>query len=617
MRTPHGSPAVLLILALLVGLAAACTDPDTDASVSEGGTGSGSGSRPAASLAAPADCLTNPNCVPGLRHTYGVNATGAYRSTPIDKIADKVKNRQAMVGVIFSSNPENQRLREDGLVRLEDDQQMEGAENLVPVLSQKKAAALGPSFTDAVNKISAAVTIDDVAELRGDDGATPAEESAYDAWAEEHGPFGSGSGKVEIGAQSFPENRTIANMYAAGLRQAGFDASVTDVRGFRAYLWDAVVYGDVDLGVDYASAAVAELSGYQNVAAQDTARTMTLLRELAGRRDVTVLDPSPAESRNEFVMRADVAKDLKISTLSDLATQFPQVPKGKDVEQPELRLGVAPDDPTVGDTGERIVALEERLQELGYRPGPANGEFGAEDAKAVAKFQACQGLPLDGAVGAATRKALRNPAPCVEGATVTSNHVTTPKSPGPGKVVYLSFDDGPHPVYTPQVLALLKKYDARATFFLIGEQVAPNAKLVRAELAAGNHVGNHTWTHADLSRATRATYESEVQPTTKAIEKAGGQTVKCLRPPYGARNDSVDQWTKEASLIEELWTVDPQDWSRPGTDAIVSTVLGNVRNGSVTLMHDGGGDRSESVAALKQILPALKKQGYSFGLLPC
>jgi peptidoglycan/xylan/chitin deacetylase (PgdA/CDA1 family) len=187
------------------------------------------------------------------------------------------------------------------------------------------------------------------------------------------------------------------------------------------------------------------------------------------------------------------------------------------------------------------------------------------------------------------------------------------------KVVYLSFDDGPNPQWTRQVLALLFHHHAHATFFVIGENVVQYPELVRAEAAFGDAVGNHTWDHQSLDGIGRQRFFDEILRTKSAIQAAlgsHGHPAPCMRPPYGATDAFTYAYAAELGLSVVLWTVDPQDWSRPGASVIVSRVLTNVYPGAIVLMHDGGGDRSQTVAALGSILDSLSSQGYRF-LSPC
>jgi peptidoglycan-N-acetylglucosamine deacetylase len=190
-------------------------------------------------------------------------------------------------------------------------------------------------------------------------------------------------------------------------------------------------------------------------------------------------------------------------------------------------------------------------------------------------------------------------------------------SAAPTKWVYLTFDDGPHPRYTPQVLDIVSRYRVRGTFFQVGQNVATYPALTRRAHLAGNGVQNHTWSHPDLRTVSAATFNSQVLRTDTVIRAQTGYTPRCLRPPYGAVNTTVR--TRAAALNKKLvlWSVDPRDWSRPGSSVIARRVLDNVRPGSVVLLHDGGGDRSQTVAALPTIIRHLKARGFTFATLRC
>jgi peptidoglycan/xylan/chitin deacetylase (PgdA/CDA1 family) len=191
------------------------------------------------------------------------------------------------------------------------------------------------------------------------------------------------------------------------------------------------------------------------------------------------------------------------------------------------------------------------------------------------------------------------------------------KTPLPTKYVVLTFDDGPDVEYTPKVLQVLAAYDAKATFFEVGQNVRKHPELTKRIHEAGHSVENHTWTHADLRKLSAAAFRQEVTSTDQAIRAQIGTTPACLRPPYGGVSTTVRQRAKALGKDLVVWTVDSRDWTKPGTTAIVQRVLKNVHSGSVILMHDGGGNRSQTVAALPTILKALKAQGYGFRTLTC
>lgn len=173
------------------------------------------------------------------------------------------------------------------------------------------------------------------------------------------------------------------------------------------------------------------------------------------------------------------------------------------------------------------------------------------------------------------------------------------------KSVALTFDDGPSP-YTSSVLRTLKRYRAKATFFVLGDQIPGRSSLLRSMVRNGHEIGNHSLNHA--------IYPSYGQLTmTSARIKQAANFKPCLfRPPYGAVNGSLISRVLQAGMMTINWDVDPQDWATPGTGAIVSRVLGTARRGSIILLHDGGGPRGQTVAALPSILRSLSSRGYSF-----
>jgi peptidoglycan/xylan/chitin deacetylase (PgdA/CDA1 family) len=184
--------------------------------------------------------------------------------------------------------------------------------------------------------------------------------------------------------------------------------------------------------------------------------------------------------------------------------------------------------------------------------------------------------------------------------------------PAGGKMVALTFDDGPS-VYTPQVLAILNRYGVHATFFEIGRQVGPLAATSRAVIRDGDVIGDHTWSHPDLTARNTAV---QVRPTQAAIHNATGFRPCLLRPPYGIAPAGVVRIVRSLGLLTIQWDVDPADWSRPGASVIAQRVLSAVRPGSIVIMHDGGGDRSETVQALGTIVPTLLARGYHLVTVP-
>jgi peptidoglycan/xylan/chitin deacetylase (PgdA/CDA1 family) len=176
-----------------------------------------------------------------------------------------------------------------------------------------------------------------------------------------------------------------------------------------------------------------------------------------------------------------------------------------------------------------------------------------------------------------------------------------------GGTVYLTFDDGPSR-YTPAFLKVLRATHSTATFFELGFRQVQHPTEAAQIRAAGSNIGNHTYNHPDLAALT---------PRQIQWQLAHGPRSRCVRPPYGATNRTVEGILSREGLCQVLWTIDTRDWSRPGTKHIVQTATGpSVRSGSILLMHDGGGDRSETIAALPYIIAALQHQGYVVRRIP-
>jgi cellulose synthase/poly-beta-1,6-N-acetylglucosamine synthase-like glycosyltransferase/peptidoglycan/xylan/chitin deacetylase (PgdA/CDA1 family) len=191
----------------------------------------------------------------------------------------------------------------------------------------------------------------------------------------------------------------------------------------------------------------------------------------------------------------------------------------------------------------------------------------------------------------------------------------------PPKTIALTFDDGPDPKWTPEVLAVLKKYDVQATFFVVGANVTRYPDLVAAIHTSGSELGVHTFSHPDLGTLPRWRVDRELAETQLAIAGAAGVTTFLLRPPYSSVASAIDGPGYDTVLtagqdgyVSVFTTDDGEDWQRPGVDAIVAnaTPKPDEESGSIVLMHDAGGDRSETVAALEKYLPAMKAKGYKF-----
>ncbi len=178
--------------------------------------------------------------------------------------------------------------------------------------------------------------------------------------------------------------------------------------------------------------------------------------------------------------------------------------------------------------------------------------------------------------------------------------------------VALTFDDGPGRD-TAGVIAVLAQKGVQATFFAVGYEVAADPDLVRTEIAAGDAVGDHTWDHPDLTTLTPAQIDDQLRRGADAIRAATGEPVHLFRPPYGRTNATVISEATKLGMTQILWNVDPSDYLRPGSAAIAArTLAAATGRGIVVAMHDGGGDRSQTVAALPAIIDGLRARGYHF-----
>lgn len=174
------------------------------------------------------------------------------------------------------------------------------------------------------------------------------------------------------------------------------------------------------------------------------------------------------------------------------------------------------------------------------------------------------------------------------------------------KQVALTFDDGPDPRTTPQVLDMLKKYHAKATFFMLGGKISGNESLVKRIADEGNEVGNHSFDHSNFTKLSHEQIVSQIESTNSLIEKACGKKPFYFRPPYGATDERVKQ---AVGMSQLLWTVDTKDWENHNTAAIMTNIKNQLRPNGIILMHD---IHQTSVNALPTVLDYLVNQGYHF-----
>ena len=171
------------------------------------------------------------------------------------------------------------------------------------------------------------------------------------------------------------------------------------------------------------------------------------------------------------------------------------------------------------------------------------------------------------------------------------------------KMVALTFDDGPGR-YTADLVKTLKKNHARATFFVIGQNIPSYHSAMEAAYDAGNEIGNHSYSHVNLGTSSRKRIKSQVNRTDKLIKKYTGSAARLLRPPYGAVSSTLSNTVKKPEI---LWSIDTLDWKTRSKSSTIKAVMNHVRDGDVILIHD---IHEPSVAAAKALIPMLKKKGY-------
>jgi peptidoglycan/xylan/chitin deacetylase (PgdA/CDA1 family) len=184
----------------------------------------------------------------------------------------------------------------------------------------------------------------------------------------------------------------------------------------------------------------------------------------------------------------------------------------------------------------------------------------------------------------------------------------TPKD----KLIALTFDDGPWPGQTEKILAILRHEGVHATFFMLGVRIKITPQLAKQVAEDGNLIGDHTYGHRDLTKQTVKVVKSQIVGGMTWIQRAAGVRATWFRPPYGAIDQKVWKETRKLGLRVALWDVDTRDWARPGVKQIIKTADTYTRPGSIILMHDGGGNRAQTIKALPTIIRDLKSRGFIF-----
>jgi cellulose synthase/poly-beta-1,6-N-acetylglucosamine synthase-like glycosyltransferase/peptidoglycan/xylan/chitin deacetylase (PgdA/CDA1 family) len=229
------------------------------------------------------------------------------------------------------------------------------------------------------------------------------------------------------------------------------------------------------------------------------------------------------------------------------------------------------------------------------------------------------GAEADGAVRP-TGPAGAVPKQIVNGGPVIDAGDGTPRSVAPkARTIALTFDDGPDPVWTPKILDVLKKQQVHATFFVVGTAVAAHPDLARRIVAEGHQIAVHTFTHANLSTAAGWRRSLELRQSQLILAGATGVSTTLLRPPYSSEPDALSdrdwaalQQARKAGYLAVLSTQDSEDWRKPGTEQVIANSMPRSAAGQVLLMHDAGGDRTQTVEALTKLLPRLKARGFRF-----
>jgi peptidoglycan-N-acetylglucosamine deacetylase len=254
---------------------------------------------------------------------------------------------------------------------------------------------------------------------------------------------------------------------------------------------------------------------------------------------------------------------------------------------------------------------------------PQRPSFGSVDAAALAecgarRYDELAALVIEG--GTLTGRSddhdrwLRDSAPATAALTRAGLCLDRARDTGGEKVVALTFDDGPNPPHTGAVLDVLDRYGVPATFFCVGLHASAHTDELARMVESGHRLANHTWSHPFLPDLTVGELAAQLDRTDEAIAAvAGVQGPRLFRPPYGSRTPEILSWLAEGdSGTVVLWDVDAMDWAMPGADTIAASVLGQVVPGSIVLMHDGGGDRSQTTEALPRIIEGLLEQEYRF-----
>lgn len=183
----------------------------------------------------------------------------------------------------------------------------------------------------------------------------------------------------------------------------------------------------------------------------------------------------------------------------------------------------------------------------------------------------------------------------------------------PFPALALTFDDGPHPKYTPRLLEILDRYGVKATFFVIGRNVERYPELTQSIVSRGHQIANHTMTHPNLAKVKRKKLDSEIKDSNLLIEAYTGKKPTAIRPPYGSLNVKVEAVLRNLyGLNIILWSVDPEDWKKPGASEIARRLIEGAKPGAILLAHD---IHEQTIEAMPEVLGQLLSRGYKFGTI--
>lgn len=267
--------------------------------------------------------------------------------------------------------------------------------------------------------------------------------------------------------------------------------------------------------------------------------------------------------------------------------------------------------PAQGSTKDAAVSPAKNGSLTTAKPAARPGQKGNAAKAALTPAQREQAAK-DAAAKAAALKAKKEAARATR---IISSASANKKKDSDEKWVALTFDDGPSPEFTPQILALLKEHGIHATFCLLGRQVKKHPELVQQIVAEGHKIADHSMNH-DLGLAHRSDkkIKNEILGEKTLIQSVVPDAkIEYFRAPGGIWNYRERKLVASWGMKSLGWSVDSRDWEEPGVDQIIANVNAQLKAGGVVLMHDAGGNRSQTVAALKRLIPSLEKDGYQFG----